>query len=113
MSSWLDTVKKTFKDGRKRNASYKFKDALKDAKKVYNKGADAVVGVAKKTRKAFRKTGKKIRSRFAKRSSKHRGKHGKSRKYKKRGGECPSSHYMCDDVPPGSQDQCLDYHCRK
>ena len=83
MSSWLDTVKKTFKEGRAKNASYKFKDALKDAKKVYNKGADAVVGVAKKTRRTFRKTGKKIRSRFTKRTSKYRGKHGKSRKHRK------------------------------
>ena len=93
MSSWLDTVKKTFKDGRKRNASYKFKDALKDAKKVYKKGEVAVVGVAKKTRKAFRKTGKKIRSRFAKRTSKYRGKHGKSRKHKKKvGGDAHDEH---------------------
>ena len=99
MTAWTDTVKKTFKQGRLSNPSYQFKDALKDAKKFYKKGEVAVVDTAKKTRKvvrktakktgkAMRKTGKAIKSRFKKRSSKNRTrKHGKSRKYKKRGGK--------------------------
>lgn len=87
-TAWVETVKKTFKQGRLSNPAYQFKDALKDAKKYYKKGEVAVVDAAKKTKKAMRKTGKKIRSRFAKRSSKHRGKHRKSRKYRKmKGGE--------------------------
>ena len=110
-TDWVKTVKKTFKQGRLSNPAYQFKDALKDAKKYYKKGEVAVVDAAKKTKKAMRKTGKKIRSRFAKRSSKHRGKHGKSRKYKKRGGGCPYDHYMCNDVPPGGQKGCIDHHC--
>ena len=99
MTAWTDTVKKTFKEGRLSNPSYQFKDALKDAKKFYKKGEVAVVDAAKKTRKvvrkaakktgkAMRKTGKAIKSRLKKRSSKRRTrKHGKSRKYKKKGGE--------------------------
>lgn len=98
MTAWIDTVKKTFKQGRLSNPAYQFKDALKDAKKFYKKGEVAVVDAAKKTSKvvrktakktgkAMRKTGKVIKSRFKKRSSKNRTrKHNKSRKYKKRGG---------------------------
>ena len=37
MSSWIDTVKETFKKGRLSNPSYQFKDALKDAKKYITK----------------------------------------------------------------------------
>ena len=99
MTAWTDTVKKTFKQGRLSNPSYQFKDALKDAKKFYKKGEVAVVDAAKKTSKvvrktakktgkALRKTGKAIKFRLKKRSSKRRTrKHGKSRKYKKRGGD--------------------------
>ena len=100
MTAWIDTVKKTFKQGRSSNPAYQFKDALKDAKKIYKKGEVAVVDATKKTRKvvrkaakktgkAMRKTGKAIKSRLKKRSSKRRTrKHGKSRKYKKmKGGD--------------------------
>ena len=37
-NSWMDTVKKTFRTNRKTNKAYQFKDALKDAKKIYKKG---------------------------------------------------------------------------
>tara|TARA_E500000178_G_scaffold355247_1_gene427180 strand:+ start:2907 stop:3230 length:324 start_codon:yes stop_codon:yes gene_type:complete len=99
MTAWTDTVKKTFKQGRLSNPAYQFKDALKDAKKIYKKGEVALVDAAKKTRKvvgkvakktgkAMRKTGKAIKIRLKKRSSKRKTrKHGKSRKYKKRGGD--------------------------
>lgn len=99
MTAWTDTVKKTFKEGRLSNPAYQFKDALKDAKKIYKKGEVAVVDVAKKTKKvvrkaanktgkAMRKTGKVIKSRLKKRSSKRKTrKHNNSRKYKKRGGK--------------------------
>ena len=70
MSAWLNIVKKTFKDGRKKSASYKFKDALKDAKKVYNKGANVVVGVARKTRKTMKRGMKKMTNKKRSRRSK-------------------------------------------
>jgi len=70
MSTWLDTVKQTFKDGRKKSASYKFKDALKDAKKVYNKGSNVVVGVARKTRKTMKRGMKKMTKNTRRRRSK-------------------------------------------
>ena len=59
MTAWLDTVKKTFKEGRVKNANYKLKDALRDAKKVYKKGEVAVVKVARKTKKAIKRRLKK------------------------------------------------------
>ena len=37
MTLWNETVKKTFEQGRLTNPTYQFKDALKDAKKFYNK----------------------------------------------------------------------------
>jgi len=80
MSTWLDTVKKTFKEGRAKNVSYKFKDALKDAKKVYNKGKGAVVDVAKKTRKTMKRGLKKMTKRNTRRNFKG------SRKYRKKSG---------------------------
>ena len=83
MSSWLDTVKKTFKDGRSKDPNYKFKNALKDAKKFYNKGKEVVVDAAVKTRKGIkrgtkrvskklRKMSRKIGKRYHKKSYKHR-----------------------------------------
>lgn len=82
MTAWLDTVKKTFKEGRVKNANYKLKDALRDAKKVYKKGEVAVVKVARKTKKAIKRRLKKYSNK--KKSRKNR----KSRrKYKKKGGE--------------------------
>lgn len=82
MTAWLDTVKKTFKEGRVKNANYKLKDALRDAKKVYKKGEVAVVNVARKTKKAIKRRLKKYSNK--KKSRKNR----KSRrKYRKKGGE--------------------------
>jgi hypothetical protein len=79
MSSWLDTVKKTFHEGRAKNANYKFKDALKDAKKYYNKGknvvvegSDVVVDVAKKTGKTMKRGVKRMSKRIRKASKKLR-----------------------------------------
>lgn len=36
-SAWIKHVKKTFADGKKKNKDYKYKDAMKDAKKTYKK----------------------------------------------------------------------------
>lgn len=43
MTLWNETVKKTFEQGRLTNPTYQFKDALKDAKKFYNKGKNAAM----------------------------------------------------------------------
>ena len=51
--SWVDTVKNTFKMGKKKNRNYTLKDAMIDAKKVYKKGSNSVVGAVNKTRKAL------------------------------------------------------------
>jgi len=67
MTKWADTVKDVFKKNRAINPSYMFKDALKDAKKVYRSGekvvSDTVDTVGKKirrnTQKKRRSTGKK------------------------------------------------------
>lgn len=83
MSTWLDTVKQTFKEGRAKDASYKFKDALKDAKKIYNKGKVALGNVAKRTKKSMKRGLKKMSQRNTRRRFKG------SRKYRKKyeGGE--------------------------
>lgn len=39
MSKWTDTVTEVYKINRAKNSSYKFKQAMKDAKKVYKKGS--------------------------------------------------------------------------
>lgn len=36
-SPWISHVMKTHKDGLKKNKDYKYKDAMKDAKKTYKK----------------------------------------------------------------------------
>lgn len=37
-SDWMKHLDKVFKDGKKKNGDYKYKDAMKDAKKTYKKG---------------------------------------------------------------------------
>ena len=39
MSKWTDTVTAVYKENRAKNSSYKFKQAMKDAKKIYKKGS--------------------------------------------------------------------------
>ena len=45
---WLKLVNKVYKTNKKTNKNYKFGDALKDAKKVYN-GGNALLGSAEET----------------------------------------------------------------
>ena len=58
-TEWINTVKKTFKQGRLSNPAYQFRDALKDAKKYYKKGKETAVDVAEKTKKSTSKYFKK------------------------------------------------------
>ena len=39
MSKWTDTVTAVYKQNHAKNSSYKFKQAMKDAKKIYKKGS--------------------------------------------------------------------------
>lgn len=41
-TEWNMLVKKMFKEGRGKNAAYKLKDAMRDAKKVYKKTTSSV-----------------------------------------------------------------------
>lgn len=92
MSTWNDTVKKTFKQGRLSNPSYQFKDALKDAKKFYKKGEALAVSAVKKTGKVAFKVKKGISKKLRKSMKKAKGLTKKARKaitFKKRkGGMC-------------------------
>lgn len=36
-SAWMTHLEKVYKDGKKKNADYKYSDAMKDAKKSYKK----------------------------------------------------------------------------
>lgn len=38
MSAWTDTVTRVYNEKHAKNPNYKFKQAMKDAKKVYKKG---------------------------------------------------------------------------
>lgn len=60
MSEWNMLVKRVFADGKKKNAAYKLRDAMKDAKKLY-RGATGEVADAARTvvRTARRMTGRK------------------------------------------------------
>ena len=64
-SEWNMLVKKMFKEGRGKNAAYKLKDAMRDAKKVYKKTSDSVEKVGSVAKAAV--TGRRRR-----RSSKRR-----------------------------------------
>jgi hypothetical protein len=55
-SSWVNTVKNTFKMGKKKNSNYTLRDAMIDAKKVYKKGETAIMNIANKTRRRGRRT---------------------------------------------------------
>ena len=92
MTLWKDTVKKTFKQGRLSNPSYQFKDALKDAKKFYNKGEAVAVGAVTKTGKVALKLKKGATKKLRKSMKKVKGLGKKARKaitFKKRkGGMC-------------------------
>lgn len=51
-SSWVKTVKNTYKMGKKKNSNYTLRDAMLDAKKVYKKkGGEPDANVANKTRR--------------------------------------------------------------
>lgn len=73
-TEWVNTVKKTFKQGRLSNPAYQFKDALKDAKKYYKKGKETALHVGKKAKKTtskyFKKSKKSRKSRRSTRSRK-------------------------------------------
>ena len=63
MSAWTDYATKVFREGQKKNPAYKFKDALKDAKKVYKSGETYVSETVSEVReKISRKTQKKRRT---------------------------------------------------
>ena len=54
MSDWTELVTKTYNDKKKKNPSYKFKHAMKDAAKMYKKG-----GVSSKKMKSCKNMRKK------------------------------------------------------
>ena len=54
MSDWTKLVTETYKKNHKKNASYKFKHAMKDAAKMYKKG-----GVSSKKMKSCKNMRKK------------------------------------------------------
>jgi hypothetical protein len=55
MSDWTKLVTTTYKKNHKKNSSYKFKDALKDAGKIYKKGGVNSTNKKMKSHKKMRK----------------------------------------------------------
>ena len=50
-SAWNKAVKQTFKMGRKTSKTYSLKNAMFDARKIYNKGKYAAMSMGKQTRR--------------------------------------------------------------
>jgi len=71
MSKWTDLVTKVYKKNHAKNSSYKFKDALKDAAKIY-KSSDKTEKVGHKTEKVGKSRARRG-SRRTKASRKMRG----------------------------------------
>lgn len=74
--SWIKLVQRVYKEGKAKNASYKFKEAMVDAKKIYKAPAEGSMPAhhEKKSRK-HRKSMHK-----SKKSKKHTKKHRKGKK---------------------------------
>ena len=62
MTAWTDFATKVFREGQKKNPAYKFKDALKEAAKLYKKGSNAVSASVSSTRKVRKSKSKKRRT---------------------------------------------------
>ena len=58
MSAWTQLVTKTYKKYHKKNSTYKLKDAMKDAAKIYKMEGGASSGKTQKIRKTSRKMNK-------------------------------------------------------
>jgi hypothetical protein len=58
MSSWIDLVKKTFKEGKAKNNNYQYKQAMIDAAKL-KKGQS--VGAPKSSKKSRKRKGSRKR----------------------------------------------------
>lgn len=69
MSKWTTHVMNVYKENKKNNPNYKFKDAMKDAKKSYNKNATSEQPI--KSKKS-RKSGQSIKSKKSRKSRKSR-----------------------------------------
>ena len=61
MSKWTTHVMNVYKEHKKKNPNYKFKDAMKDAKKSYNKTEENVSGESKPKKSRKNKSSKKSR----------------------------------------------------
>ena len=68
MSKWTTHVMNVYKENKKKNPNYKFKDAMKDAKKTYNQNATSHSTETKKSKTKKNKT-KKNKTKKSKTSS--------------------------------------------
>ena len=69
MSKWTTHVMNVYKENKKNNPNYKFKDAMKDAKKTYNKNATSKEETTKSTKS---KKSKKSKNKSLRKSRKSR-----------------------------------------
>ena len=62
-SAWITHVKSVYQKGKKKNASYTYGQAMKDAKKTYKKGASAAAAAPEEAAPKKRR-GRKKKSRM-------------------------------------------------
>ena len=72
--SWMQLVQRVYRSGKSKNSSYKFKQAMVDAKKMYKQPAAATPSFMEMGKKKSRKHQRKSRKHH-KKSRKHRNKH--------------------------------------
>jgi len=71
-TEWNMLVKKMFKEGRGKNAAYKLKDAMRDAKKVYKKTTSSVEKVGNVAKAAVTGRRRRTRSSSSRRTRRNR-----------------------------------------
>jgi hypothetical protein len=67
MTAWTDFATKVFREGQKKDPSYKFKDALKAAGKLYKKGSSTAPSTTSSSTKKSRKSKKRRTARRGRR----------------------------------------------